>query len=99
MTLRIQRWYVPAALCLAFVLLACQNRPSSGDRSSAPEAGAPSKTVESESGAAEASGGKAVFPEMDFDFGEVEQGESVTHNFKVRNEGEEVLHIKKVRGS
>lgn len=36
---------------------------------------------------------------MEFNFGEVEQGESVTHNFKVRNEGEEVLHIKKVRGS
>ena len=43
--------------------------------------------------------GKAVFPESEFDFGEVEQGEKVSHVFKVRNEGQEVLHIKRVRGS
>jgi hypothetical protein len=44
-------------------------------------------------------GGKAVFAETDHDFGAVEQGEEVTHVFRLRNESDEPLHIKRVRGS
>lgn len=43
--------------------------------------------------------GKAIFPEPVHDFGEVEQGKAVSHLFKVKNGGEDVLHIKNVRGS
>jgi hypothetical protein len=33
----------------------------------------------------------------DFDFGEVEEGEVISHDFLVRNNGSEVLEIKEVR--
>jgi hypothetical protein len=46
------------------------------------------------------SSGKIAFPETEHDFGEVEEGESLTYVFKIRNDhNEEVLHIKRVRGS
>lgn len=43
-------------------------------------------------------GGKIEFTELSFDFGEVIQGESVSHLFEFRNTGEELLKIGKVRG-
>jgi hypothetical protein len=46
-----------------------------------------------------AASGKAVFSELVHDFGEVEEGETVEHVFKVRNEGDTPLNIGKVRGS
>jgi hypothetical protein len=36
-------------------------------------------------------------PEPRFDFGEVEEGEIVSHNFKILNTGAEALHIADVR--
>ena len=41
-------------------------------------------------------GPKMVLKEQDFDFGEVEQGEVITHTFNVLNQGEETLKIEKV---
>jgi hypothetical protein len=43
--------------------------------------------------------GTAAFAETEYDFGEVEQDETIVHEFKVRNTGPEVLRIGKVRGS
>ena len=37
-----------------------------------------------------------VLKEQDFDFGEVKQGEVITHTFKVLNQGDEMLTIEKV---
>jgi hypothetical protein len=89
---------MPTALVLALFMVACGQRSATSDRGSTAEAGTPSKAGGGD-GSEETAGGKAVFPVMEHNFGEVEQGESVTYNFKVRNDGEEVLHIKKVRGS
>jgi len=96
-TLKIERWVVPGALLLALGLLACQNRSTSGEGVQSPEAGTTTEAAPAAS--AEKAGGKAVFAEMEYNFGEVDQGESIVHEFKVRNEGREVLNIKKVRGS
>ena len=41
-------------------------------------------------------GPKMVLKEQDFDFGEVKQGEVITHTFEVLNQGEEMLTIEKV---
>jgi hypothetical protein len=43
--------------------------------------------------------GKAVFAEREYDFGDVYGGATLEHVFKVRNAGQEVLHIEKVSGS
>jgi hypothetical protein len=39
---------------------------------------------------------KMVLKEQDFDFGEVKQGEVITHTFEVLNQGDEMLTIKTV---
>ena len=39
---------------------------------------------------------KMVLKEQGFDFGEVKQGEVITHTFEVLNQGNEILKIKKV---
>ena len=44
-------------------------------------------------------GPKMVLKERDFDFGEVKQGEVITHTFEVLNQGDEMLKIKKVSPS
>ena len=41
-------------------------------------------------------GPKMVLKEQDFDFGEVKQGEVITHTFKVFNQRDEMLTIEKV---
>jgi hypothetical protein len=42
------------------------------------------------------SGPKMVLKEQDFDFGEVEGEDVITHTFEVLNQGDEVLIIEKV---
>jgi len=42
------------------------------------------------------SGPKMVLKEQDFDFGEVEGEDVITHTFEVLNQGDEVLTIEKV---
>ncbi len=44
-------------------------------------------------------GPKISAPEASFDFGEIVEGELVTHNFVITNEGDENLIISKVRAS
>jgi len=39
------------------------------------------------------------YPETEFDFGEIEEGEKVTHEFKFKNTGKEPLVISKAQGS
>jgi len=39
------------------------------------------------------------YPETEFDFGEIEEGEKVTHEFKFTNTGKEPLVISKAQGS
>lgn len=94
MAFRRAQLVIPSVIALALGLAACGNRSRQAD-------GAPDSAARAVSDAAEASraGGKAVFAEMEYDFGSVEQDENVVHEFKVRNEGREVLHIEKVRGS
>jgi len=100
------------AIVLALGLVGCQTGNASGGSSENRESGTEpadsgTKIAQRDDGhneegdqpARAPGGGKAVFPEMEYDWGEVEQGEVVTHLFKVRNEGQEVLHIKNVRGS
>ncbi len=40
-----------------------------------------------------------AFPETEFDFGEIEEGEKVVHEFKFKNTGKEPLVISKAQGS
>jgi hypothetical protein len=40
-----------------------------------------------------------TYPETEFDFGEIEEGEKVTHVFKFKNTGSEPLVISKAQGS
>lgn len=98
--MKIRRDGLRAAIAMGLVL----GMAGCGQRSARPDGAgetgvARSNSTEGDGGEASKGGGKAIFPEMEHDFGEVEQGESVTHVFKVRNEGQEVLHIGKVRGS
>lgn len=39
---------------------------------------------------------KMVLKEQNFDFGEVKEGEVITHTFEVLNQGDEMLTIEKV---
>ena len=39
---------------------------------------------------------KMVLKEQDFNFGEVKEGEVITHTFEVLNQGDEMLTIEKV---
>ena len=94
MALRREQFVIPALIALALGLAACGNRSRQAD--GAPDSAA---RAAADASAATKAGGKAVFAQMEFDFGDVEQDESVTHEFKVRNEGREVLRIEKVRGS
>ena len=100
-------------VALLMGLVACEPQPSTARAQEANDDSARAQRPETDeqpreearpseknrNSASSISSGKAVFPEMEHDFGDVEQGETVTHLFKVRNEGEEVLHIKRVRGS
>ncbi len=91
-------------LILAAASWGCRNSSSQGSARSAGGGGGDGSAgaVETEPDAAAEGpeyGGKAVFAEQTHDFGEVEQGKMVSHIFKVRNEGQEVLHIKRVRGT
>jgi hypothetical protein len=113
-TLKKVRIVGPSVALLAFVLLGCPNQ-SSSQSGETRENDATVENTEARADAVknddqERSGrrtertpfkgsGKAVFPEAEHDFGEVDEGASVSHVFKVRNESEEVLHIKRVRGS
>ena len=47
--------------------------------------------------AQETSGPKMILQERLFDFGEVKEGKIIRHTFKVLNQGNESLEIKKVR--
>jgi hypothetical protein len=40
-----------------------------------------------------------TYPETEFDFGEIEEGEKVNHEFKFKNTGKEPLVISKAQGS
>lgn len=100
-----------AALALAIGLMACPNRPAqeTDSRVEAAEQDARPAAEEAKNRPRERhrgdrtpfkSSGKIAFPDTEHDFGEVEEGEKLSHVFKVRNEHEEeVLHIKRVRGS
>ncbi|MBW1786744.1 MAG: DUF1573 domain-containing protein [Deltaproteobacteria bacterium] len=58
----------------------------------------PEQTSAAEKAVGGASGGpKIVITEKVFDFGEVPQGETISHEFKVVNEGNEPLQIKNVK--
>jgi len=46
--------------------------------------------------AQEVLGPKMVLKEQEFDFKEVEEGKVIEHTFRVLNEGDETLEIKKV---
>lgn len=101
---------VPAAVALTGLLVACRgasfDEVSEGARRPVTEHG---PTVERGPGGpshghatAEAPPGqapRAVFAETSHDWGSVEQGARASHVFKVRNAGEGVLHVKRVRGS
>ncbi len=93
------------AMLLALGMLGCQNASSRAEAqfeevdSGASRAKA-SGTKNRGSGAeASEESGKAVFPVTVHDFGEVEEGESISHVFKIRNVGHDPLHIGRVRGS
>ncbi len=47
--------------------------------------------------ALESQGPKMVLEELKFDFGEVKEGESVSHTFRVFNQGDQPLEIRKVK--
>jgi hypothetical protein len=93
--LRRERFVIPSVIVLALGVAACGNRSRQTDR--APDSA--TRPATTDASAAIKAGGRAVFPEKEFDFGETEQDATITHEFKVRNEGREVLHIGKVRGS
>ncbi len=44
-------------------------------------------------------GAKIKFEEESYDFGEIKQGDRVSHTFIFTNTGDEVLILKRVRGS
>ena len=44
----------------------------------------------------QAGAAKMVLKERNFDFGEVKEGEVITHTFEVLNQGDEMLTIEKV---
>lgn len=103
-------WVSMTAVALVIGLTACPNRrPAQEADSSAEAAQADAPGAESKAKASRRShrdrtphesSGQIAFPEKEHDFGEVEEGEKLSHVFKVRNEHEEeVLHIKRVRGS
>jgi len=54
-------------------------------------------TEESQAGSTEAGKPRVAFAKKDFDFGKVETGESIEHNYKFRNTGDGTLVIHKVR--
>jgi hypothetical protein len=39
---------------------------------------------------------KMVIKEQEFNFGQVQQGETITHTFEVLNQGDEILTIKRI---
>jgi hypothetical protein len=45
----------------------------------------------------EATGPKAVYKEREFYFGEVMEGETIEHSFRVQNMGDQTLNIKRVK--
>jgi hypothetical protein len=47
--------------------------------------------------ALESQGPKMVLEELEFDFGEVKEGEAVSHAFRVLNQGDQSLEIRKVK--
>jgi hypothetical protein len=47
--------------------------------------------------AQESQGPKMVLEELQFEFGEVKEGEVVSHAFRVLNQGDEPLEIRKVK--
>jgi len=47
--------------------------------------------------AREIQGPKMVLEELKFDFGEVKEGEVVSHTFRVLNQGDQPLEIRKVK--
>jgi len=47
--------------------------------------------------ALEPQGPKIVLEELKFDFGEVREGEAVSHTFRVLNRGDQPLEIRKVK--
>jgi Protein of unknown function (DUF1573) len=47
--------------------------------------------------ALESRGPQMVLEELKFDFGEVKEGEAVSHAFRVFNQGDQPLEIKKVK--
>jgi len=82
-----------ATVALAALLTAgCQATTASnttGGETGAPDAQSDTSTK----------GPVAFFPEDFHDLGEVEQGQKVSHVFKIQNRGTEPLVIEKVRGS
>lgn len=100
------RWSVIPVVCwVAASLSGCRTstpaEPSGHDAASRTASGDAAAPDRSDASPAQPAGppGKAVFPESEVDLGEVLQGDRVSHVFKVRNEGQGVLHIKNVRGS
>jgi len=59
----------------------------------APSAGGEAQAAPAESGKQP----RAVFEQVDFDFGEIEAGETVEHVYRFRNAGQAVLIVEKVQ--
>ena len=98
--MRMRRQGLRAAVAMGLVLgaVGCGQRSTQAEGSSTGDTGTQPSNAADGGGEAKG-GGKAVFAVMEHDFGEVEQGVSLSHVFKLRNEGTEALHIGKVRGS
>ena len=78
-------------LCLSIALLAAACGQKAGESKSEPVAKQPAMQS--------AGPAKIVAAEPVFNFGEVKEGQRVEHVFKISNQGDEQLDIKRAKGS